>query len=112
MGRFLDMIRNGDVVPKAPTARTKEAKNTKEEADELLASMRRLESVGVCIAILETGDMRVVRTEAETLKAIDDGYVIYSPQDMYYYVQLEPRERKMLHDSKKRFGGTVEWKEQ
>jgi hypothetical protein len=79
--------------------------------DERLESMKRLESAGVCIAVLDTGDMRVLRTEAETLQAIDDGYTIYSPQDMYYYVQLEPHERQMLHDFKKRFGGTVEWRE-
>jgi hypothetical protein len=78
---------------------------------ELEESMRRLEAAGICIAVWEDGSMRIVITEAETLNAIDDGGVIYSPSDMYHYVQLTQREGRMLHDFKRRFGGTIEWKE-
>jgi hypothetical protein len=45
--------------------------------------MKQLESGGVCIAILDDGGMRVLITEQLTLQAIDDGGVIYSPQDVY-----------------------------
>jgi uncharacterized cupin superfamily protein len=77
---------------------------------ELDASMRRLEATGVCIAIWETGEMRIVITEDETLAVIDGGAVIYSPADTRHYIQLEPHERRMLHEFKRRFGGTTEWK--
>ena len=73
-------------------------------------SMRRLESRGVNIAIFDTGEMRVVITEPDTIQTINDGGTIYSAQDMYHYVQLEPYERMMLHQFKKRFGGSVEWR--
>jgi hypothetical protein len=73
-------------------------------------SMQRLEAAGICIAVWEDGSMRVVITKAETVQAIDDGGTIYSPADMYHYLQLEPHERRTLHEFKKRFGGTVEWR--
>lgn len=53
--------------------------------------------------------MRVVQTEADAHDAALDGFTIYSPRDAYYYVQLDPRERRLLHDFKKRYSGTVEW---
>jgi len=76
----------------------------------LKESMRRLEADGVLIAVWEDGSMRVVVAEAETVQAIDDGGTIYCPQDMYYYVQLEPDERRTLQEFKKRYGGETEWK--
>ena len=72
-------------------------------------SMRRLESAGICIAVWEDGSMRVLVTESDTLQTIDDGGCIYSPQDMWHYIQLEPHERRMLHQFKTRLGGTTEW---
>jgi hypothetical protein len=59
-------------------------------------SMRRLEAAGICIAVFETGEMRVVITET-TIQAINDTAAIYSPADMRHYVRLEPgcsRKRK------------------
>jgi len=80
------------------------------DSDELSESMRRLEARGVNIAIWDTGEMRVVITETDTVQAIDDGGMIYSPADIYHYVKLEPHERMLLHQFKKRFGGTVEYR--
>ena len=77
---------------------------------ELEASQKRLEAAGVCIAVWEDGSMRVVLSEGETVAAIDDGYTIYSSQDIYFYVQLEPHERRMLHHFKRKFGGITEWR--
>ena len=76
---------------------------------ELEESMRRLETVRICLAVWDDGGMRVVVTDSERSRAIDDGGTIYSSQDMYGYFQLEPHERRMLHEFKKRLGGTVEW---
>jgi hypothetical protein len=77
---------------------------------ELRGSMERLEAACVCIAVWDDGSMRIVMTEAETVTAINDSGTIYSPQDMYYFVTLNQRERRLLHDFKKRFGGTTEWR--
>jgi hypothetical protein len=73
--------------------------------------MRRLEAEHIAIAVLDTGDMRVVETAADARQAVMDGFTIYSPKDAYYYVQLEPHERRLLHSFKKQFGGVVEWKD-
>jgi hypothetical protein len=83
------------------------------DSDELFQSMKRLEAREICIAVWEDGSMRVVTSKDETLTAIDDGGAIYSPQDMFHYVdvRLTQHERRMLHEFKKRFGGTVEWKD-
>jgi hypothetical protein len=84
---------------------------------ELEASMRRLEAADMRIAIFiseaEAGlrvTDREIRTDAEAKQAAIEGEVIYTPSDMYHYVQLEPHERRVLHDFKKRFGGATEWK--
>jgi hypothetical protein len=77
---------------------------------DLEGSMRRLEAASVSIAVWEDGRMRVLVTEADTLGGIKDAGTIYSPHDMYYYVQLTPPERRMLHAFKKKFGGSIEWK--
>src|SRR5687767_4483627 len=42
-------------------------------SEELFQSMKRLESAGICVAIFETGDMRIVVSESDTTQAIDDG---------------------------------------
>jgi hypothetical protein len=73
--------------------------------------MQRLEAADICIAVWEDGSTRVVITEAETVQTINDGGTIYSAADMYYYVHLEPHERRMLHEFKKRFRGRTEWKD-
>jgi hypothetical protein len=85
----------------------------------LEASKRRLEAADVRIAIFisETdAGLRVtnreILTDAEAKQALIDGAVIYTPADMYLYIQLEPGERQMLHAFKKRFGGTIDWKHQ
>jgi hypothetical protein len=83
---------------------------------ELEASMRRLEAADIRVAIftseadagLRVTDRRI-RTDAEAKQAVIEGGVIYSPADIYHYIQLEPCERRMLHAFKKRFGGTTEW---
>src|SRR5262245_16964683 len=47
---------------------------------QLSDSMRRLDHIGVCIAVWEDGSMRVLVTESDTIQALDDG-CIYTPQD-------------------------------
>ena len=87
----------------------KHANETPYTDAELSESMRRLEAARVSIAVLESGEMRVVQTETELAQAIE-AYVVYSPRDMYYYIQLQPQERRMLHGFKKRFGAAAaEW---
>jgi hypothetical protein len=63
----------------------------------------------VTVAVWEDGSMHVLVREGDTLKAVKDGGTIYSPHDMIMYVTLSERERRMLHQFKKRFGGVVEW---
>ena len=77
---------------------------------ELEASMKRWEAAGIHIAVWEDGSMRVLVSEANA-KAVNDGGTVYSPRDMFMFVSLSYRERRMLHEFKRRFGGTVEWKE-
>jgi hypothetical protein len=77
---------------------------------EFETSKRRLESAGISIAVWEDGSFRVLVSEADTLQAIGEGSTIYSPADMFFYVQLEPGERKLLHAFKRRFGGSTEWR--
>jgi len=74
------------------------------------ASMKRLEVSHISIAVLDDGTMRIVQGQLQTRRAIKDGFTIYSPKDMYHFVQLGPHERRLLHSFKKRFGGSVEWK--
>src|SRR5262249_10835928 len=62
----------------------------------LQESMRRLETTNVCIAVWEDGSMRVVVNQGDKVQAIDQGGVVYSPADMWHYIQLEPHDRRML----------------
>lgn len=72
--------------------------------------MRRLDVSRINIAIFEDGSMRVLVTEPETVSVIVDGGTVYSPADMYAYITLTEGERRMLHQFKKRFGGTTHWR--
>src|SRR5689334_20758054 len=56
----------------------------------LEARKRRLAAANIFIAVLDSGEMRVVQTEPEIRDAIEREFTIYSPQDMYFYIQLEP----------------------
>ena len=79
--------------------------------DPLFDSMKRLEALSISIGVLDDGTMHVVQTNDEAADAIERGFSIYSPRDMYYYVQLPPHERILLHNMKRRFGGTIQWTE-
>jgi hypothetical protein len=79
--------------------------------DQLSESMRRLELSNILVAVLNDGDMRIVQSDREAQRTLSGGFTVYTPRDMYMYVHLSARERRMLHDFKKRFGGTVEWSE-
>jgi hypothetical protein len=81
------------------------------EDGELDANGRRQESAAISIAVWEDGSMRVLRSEADTRQAIDGGGTIYPPADLYYLIKLAPFERRMLHEFRKRFGGTrpIRW---
>jgi len=73
-------------------------------------SGQRLEAAGVMVAVNDTGESRIVYTEAEAHQASFDGFTLYSARDMYMYVTLNERDRQLLHDFKRRLGGTTEWK--
>jgi hypothetical protein len=77
---------------------------------ELEASIRQLEITHILIAISDDGELRIVYTETDAHQAALDGFTIYSPKDAYMYVALSESERRLLHQFKKRFGGTTEWK--
>ena len=95
---------------KADILRELELEALDSEAVGLKTSIRRLEAANVLLAISEDGLLRIVHTEAEANQAVMDGLTIYTPKDAYAYVTLRERERRMLHDFKRRFGGSIEWK--
>jgi hypothetical protein len=97
------------VVPTELKAKLKRHKPDVLRRLHLEQSMRRLEAAGIRIAIWENGAMRILMTENDALTAVDCGGTVYSPTDMFCYVQLQPDERRMLHDFKKSFGGTTKW---
>ncbi len=78
------------------------------EDTELQESKRRLEAAHISIAVFEDGEMPVIQSDTAAEQARADGGIIYTPADMYYHVQLQPDERRMLHDFRKRFGGLTE----
>jgi hypothetical protein len=99
------------IVPAELKARVKARKpEVIQKLKELEESMKRLEAADVRLAVSEDGDMRIVYTENGARQAVLDGYAIYTPRDAYMYIQLDQRERKMLLDFRKRFGGTAEWR--
>ena len=120
MGKYLDLARQIPLHREKPTIHRSEHESIEaetpagpqEDADELFESMRRLEALGICIAVWEDGSMRVLVTEEDTIRAIGDGGTIYSPADMWHFVRLEPNERRMLHRFKKQFGGSIEWRDE
>jgi len=103
------VIKPAGIVKPDLRAQLKERKAEVLQLLELEASMRRLETRDICLAIWESGEMRIVVSQSDSVTAINNGATIYRPRDMYHYVQLEPHERRMLHEFKKRFGGTSEW---
>lgn len=94
-----------------PSDRSARSPNTSAEHSEFEASLNHLASVGISIAILADGSMRVVQTPAEASQAAADGYVVYTPKDMYYFIQLDRHEREVLHGFKSCYPGIVEWRE-
>lgn len=78
---------------------------------QLEASMRRLQVQDVSLAVWANGSAKIVRRDEDVQALLKDGAVLYSPEDMFRYVQLEEKERALLREFKQRHGGTVEWKE-
>ncbi len=66
---------------------------------ELVASMKRLESARISVAVWPDGEMRVVTGGARG-QAWRDGGTVYEPGEMLAYVQLSPAERKLFRDLK------------
>jgi hypothetical protein len=62
------------------------------------------------VAIFDSGDMRVVRSDDDAKEMLARGGTIYAREDMERFLQLNARERRMLHRFKKRFGGSVEYR--
>jgi hypothetical protein len=52
------------------------------------------------------GYIRVLVSEGDTVKTINDGGTGYSQRGMVMFVSLSYRERRMLHEFKRRFGAT------
>jgi hypothetical protein len=77
---------------------------------ELEASTRCLEAANISIAIFDDGSMRVIENGQEARQSAKAGGTVYTPADMWHYVQLEPHERRLLHGFKKQFGGATEWR--
>src|SRR5262249_2138113 len=102
------IVRPADLLTPDLEARLKTHKTDVLRRLELEASIKRLEAAGITIAIWEDGSMRVLVTDS--VQTIDAGGTIYSPRDMYHFVQLTEKERRMLHSFKKRFGGIPEWR--
>jgi len=77
--------------------------------EELQESARRLVAIGVLVGVrLHDRLVRVVSTHADAHQAVLDGFTLYSPREMYMYVTLSERERRLLHDFKKRYSATVD----
>jgi len=104
----------------SPTDKTdKTPEDTSSTTAELEASMRRMVAADISIAVwvteIDAGIKvtdRLVQGNAVAKQALAEGAVVYTPQEMMAYIQLEPHQRRMLHSFKKRFGGTVEWREE
>ncbi len=76
----------------------------------LRTSMERLEAAQIFIAVSADGTIRIAQGNAQVRQLKKDGLTVYSPADMYHYVQLEPHERCMLRNFQEQFGGSIEWK--
>ena len=74
--------------------------------------MKRLEADHIFVAVSEDGTIRIAEGNAKAQQLAKNRFTVYSPADMYHYVQLEPHERRMLRNFRKQFGGTIEWKSQ
>lgn len=78
---------------------------------ELMASMERLEAVGLMFAFHESRRVsRILQSEAEKHLAIADGFTLWSPRDMFEYVHLPEKNRSQLRAFKRIFSaGGFEW---
>jgi hypothetical protein len=80
------------------------------DLEALRISMERLEGTHISIAVSHDGTIRVAQGDIQVQELIKHGLTVYSPADMYHYVQLEPNERRMLRSFQKQFAGSIEWK--
>jgi hypothetical protein len=107
--------RNDSFSVDAPTKETKKTKKASEssrcEPDEFIASMRRLESDDISIGVSDDGTVRLIKNHAELQRTVKDGFTVYTPADMWHYVQLKPHERRLLQSFKKIHGETILWKD-
>lgn len=104
-------IKPAGILPPDLKERLREHKSEVLRQLELEASRQRLEAAGISVAVWPNGAMRIVSTEAETVMAVNDRGVLYTPADMLCYIQLEPHERRLLHQFKREFGGSIEWRQ-
>src|SRR5262245_21677904 len=86
------------------TKKTKEAEPASAETNELDASMRRLEAANIRLALWEDGRHQFIRDKNEMSQSIQSGATLYTPRDMYNYLSLEPHERRLLHEFKRKYG--------
>ena len=77
---------------------------------ELEESVGRLQAADLLLAVSESGELRIIQTEGDAHRAIQDGFTVYSPEDAFFYITLDDRSRRLLHEFKRRFTGSVEWK--
>jgi len=101
------IIKPADCVPADLKARLREHKSEIVRLLELEASMHRLEEARVFVSVSDDGSMRILIAEAVPDNTPGS---LFSPRDMYHYIQLQPHERRMLHEFKRGFGGSMEWR--
>jgi hypothetical protein len=90
---------------------TQDIRDKRDESD-LETSRSSLEAAGITIAILSSGEMRVVTSEADRLDAAAHRFAVYSPADMYFYIRLDPHDREQMREFKKHYPlSTWEWEE-
>jgi len=88
-----------------------EARKHTNDDIELRQSMERLEAAGIRFAFHTTRrTYRLIDNDVDQSRAVKDGFSIWSPRDMYEYVNLPPHMRELLRHFKKMFGeSSFEW---
>ena len=82
-----------------------ELMNLLQDGSGLEDSVKRLEAANMSVAITDDGTARVLQSD----DSLNDGETRYEPREMWLYISLTQRERRMLHTFKRMFGGTAEW---
>lgn len=71
----------------------------------LAESRDRLKALGVAVAITVDGDHRLVANK----EVPPAGFVVWTPEDIYRYLEMPRSERDVFRGIKMKFNGRVEW---